>query len=366
MGGLKLRIVERGYTLIELLISMAIGLFILAGVITVMLDGKRNFNHQDELSYLQENARFIKDTLTRDIRMAGYAGCGIAEMPIINTLNPPADDEYSLGEVVWGSDYVSGTWTPALSGGWASITGIDTNSDVLSLGGIFGDGARVARDLNPSGVVKVVSPTFVEDGDIIFVTDCKRGAISQVQNIQSTGPSGNRIDSLVRNIGVGTPGNDFVGLTDPADPVFGTDAEVYKFEMRRYYIADSNISDAPALWRTVNLSTADELISGVDSLQIEYGVDTSVGTGADDVGDGTVNRYLSASNIIEDEAKDSVLWIGWDRVLSVRINLVLRSEGVTYHDNLAVTLDGVSYNDRYMRQRVSFVVRVRNRGLDAL
>jgi len=362
MNRLKLRSIGLGYTLIELLISMAIGLFILAGVVTVMLDGKRNFNHQDELSYLQENARFIKDTLTRDIKMAGYTGCSTPDVSNVNTLKSPAGDEYVLGEAVWGSDSVSGVWTPALGGAWPSIVGIDTNSDILSLGGIFGGGARLSRVMpGTSGVLKVTHPTFAEDGDILFVTDCKQSAIFQTNNITTT--AGDNTDSLVRNTGGSiAPGNH----TKDLGKAFGTDAAVYKFEMRRYYVADSNISDAPALWRTVNLSTADELISGVDSLQVEYGVDTAVGTGPDDVGDGTVNRYVSASTIIEDEAKNSVLWIGWDRVLSVRINLILRSEGFVYHDNLAVTLDGVNYNDRYMRQRVSFIARIRNRGLDSL
>ena len=360
MTVVKLQNNVRGYSLIELLISMAIGLFILAGVVTVMLDGKRNFNHQDEISYLQENARFIKDTLSRDIKMAGYAGCGILEATPVNTLNPPADTEYALGEVAGGSEYVSGAWVPVLAGEWTSITGIDTGSDTLSLGGIFGAGARLAKAMpNTSGVLKVITPTFLEDGDIMFISDCKDSAIAQLHNVTTTGSSPKN-DSLVRNQGAGTPGNSTKNLGKQ----FGTDAEVFLFEIRRYYIADSGIGDASALWRKSNLRAADELVSGVESLQIEFGIDTSVGTvvGPATYGDGVVNRYVGARDITLDVAVTPA-WIGWDRVLSVRVNLILRSAGPVYLSDMAVTLNGTNYNDRYLRQRVSFVARMRNRGV---
>ncbi len=362
MGSLTSLQKNNGFSLVELLVSIVIGLFILAGATQILLDGRRSYSVQEELSYLQNNGRFIKDVLARDIKMAGYEGCGISNMPLVNTLRPPANDEYKLGRAISGSQHNGTAWEPALAGEWTSIAGIDTNSDILELSGIFGAGMRLARAMvNPSAVLKVQQPATLQDEEIFFVTDCKRAAIAQVTNITTTGGSG--VDNLVHNPGGSTsPGNTNDPLTSGTP--FGTDASVYRFELRRYYIAPSNISDTQALWRKTNLDAANELVSGVESLQVQYGVDTTIGSGADDAGDGGANRYLEADSIVNDVAVTPT-WIGWDRVQSVKITLVLRSDREVHSENTSVTLDGVAYNDRYLRQRISFTTRVRNSGLNA-
>lgn len=65
----------RGFTLIEIMIALAISLILLAGVFTIMSSSKRTYTLQAELAKLQENARFAMEELAYGIRMAGYAGC---------------------------------------------------------------------------------------------------------------------------------------------------------------------------------------------------------------------------------------------------------------------------------------------------
>jgi type IV pilus assembly protein PilW len=337
---------------------MVIGLFILAGVVQVLVDGKRGYSTQRELSYLQSNARVLKEMLSTDIKNAGDMGCMASITNILSTLKSPAGDEYDIGDVVGGSEYVGSAWVPALAGEWTGLAGLDTGSDILALGGIYGGGDRIAKAMpNTSADLKVTSPASFEKGDIIFVTDCKQAAITNVTNMTAASSSG--WDNLAHNMGAFDPGNS----TKDLGAEFGTDASVYQFQIRRYYIADSNITSMPSLWRKINLRDADELVSGVESMQIEYGVDTTAGVVAGDPGDGSVNRYMNASDIV-DKIAGTVTWIGWDRVTSVRVNVVLRSENIVHPSNVSVTLDGINYNDRFLRQRVSFTTRIRNRGLN--
>ena len=65
----------KGFTLVEILIAMMIGLFLLAGVLQIFINSKQSYRMQEALARLQESGRFALDFLDRDIRMAGYRGC---------------------------------------------------------------------------------------------------------------------------------------------------------------------------------------------------------------------------------------------------------------------------------------------------
>jgi prepilin-type N-terminal cleavage/methylation domain-containing protein len=65
----------RGFSLIELMVSLVIGLFILAGVVYVMANSRKNYETTDYTARLQENARFALHYLGFDLRNAGFSGC---------------------------------------------------------------------------------------------------------------------------------------------------------------------------------------------------------------------------------------------------------------------------------------------------
>jgi type IV pilus assembly protein PilW len=64
-----------GLTLIEIMIALLIGLFIIAGTIQLFVNTKQTYRLQEALSRLQENGRFAMEFIGRDIRMAGYRAC---------------------------------------------------------------------------------------------------------------------------------------------------------------------------------------------------------------------------------------------------------------------------------------------------
>lgn len=75
---------ERGMTLIELMIAMVIGLFIIAGVGQIFLSTRASHNVQERMSNLQENGRFAVFFLQRSLRTAGFPR-SIALNPFTNT-----------------------------------------------------------------------------------------------------------------------------------------------------------------------------------------------------------------------------------------------------------------------------------------
>jgi prepilin-type N-terminal cleavage/methylation domain-containing protein len=68
---------QRGVTLIELMVALVLALLIIAAVGYVYLQGSQGFRVQDSQSRMQEDARFIIDTVGRDVRVAGAFGCNL-------------------------------------------------------------------------------------------------------------------------------------------------------------------------------------------------------------------------------------------------------------------------------------------------
>lgn len=74
---MKKKTYQAGMTLVEIMIALLIGAFLLGGVLQIFANSKKTYRMLEELSRLQENGRFGMDFLSRDIRMAGFWGCMI-------------------------------------------------------------------------------------------------------------------------------------------------------------------------------------------------------------------------------------------------------------------------------------------------
>ncbi len=64
-----------GFSLIELMVAMTLGLVLVTGLLTLMVNSRKSYEVQDYTANLQENARFAMYILSRELRMAGYYGC---------------------------------------------------------------------------------------------------------------------------------------------------------------------------------------------------------------------------------------------------------------------------------------------------
>lgn len=72
IGAISKRAPQRGFTLIEIMISLAIGAIIVMGATSIFVSTLRSFTIQNGLSDTNETGRYAMQYLARHIRMAGY------------------------------------------------------------------------------------------------------------------------------------------------------------------------------------------------------------------------------------------------------------------------------------------------------
>lgn len=85
MNQISNRIGQRqyGFTLVELMIAMVLGLVVVAGVISVFIANKQSYRTNEALSQVQDASRTAYEFMARDIRMAGYGvTCSLGSLPI--------------------------------------------------------------------------------------------------------------------------------------------------------------------------------------------------------------------------------------------------------------------------------------------
>jgi type IV pilus assembly protein PilW len=345
--------IQKGLSLIELMVAMTIGLFLLAGVSKVFLDSKKTYSFQQSLARIQENGRMAHEFMGRDIRMAGYTGCASGDYSsTTNTLNNSAAINYDFSRGVRGYDV--GASVPSDLSALSPAPMI--NTDVLVLKGPVGDGVKIVQNNNGAQLfADIVSnePGACADttarisgicqGDILMVADCSKARIFQTGNIQVTGQPN---EFNLTHPASGTPGNaisSWGGNSAPAAEQFGTDAEIIKMNTVYYYIANG-ASGQPALWQAIVPGTAQEILEGVENLQLIYGRDTGTDLVPDSYADATAVTTANA----------------WDKVGAIRIQLLMRSMDANVTDTAQTyTFNGVSVTDRRLRHVFVSTIGVR-------
>ena len=333
---------QKGISLVEVLVALVISLFLLGGIIQVYLGNKASYTFTNAISRVQENGRFAMETLAKDLRMAGFFGCAIFDPDdtsnIVNNLNPAGagyDDFYD-----WlGDGLISGTDNDGLNG-----------SDSITIRGAKPGALNIQPPYNvsTSAALFVDSTDTLEVNDIVMVTNCRGADIFQVTN--TTQGTGSAKDSVVHNTGTVTagPGNynpdNCLGANAHClSQTYGSDASMIELQAVIYTIK-AGTSGEPALFRSIN-GVDEELIDGIEQMQILYGVDT------DD--DDFPNQYLTAPNVVD-----------MNDVMAVRIMLLVRSQdnNVT-EDFQKYTFNGVNSTaaDSRLRQVFTSTITLRNR-----
>jgi type IV pilus assembly protein PilW len=338
---------NKGMSLIELLIAMAIGMLMMLGAVTLFSNNKRIYKELNSTGRLQENARFAVEILIKDIRMAGYSGCADNISNVNNNVNGSGVDDnlYSFENAVEGSESAA-NWQPS-----------NSNDQVASI--VAGTDAITVRYLQPSGIsvdnpfTPPTATTFFTNssnglaiGQIVAVTDCSDADIFQITNLQTNSSTKT---TVTHNSGAGTPGNS----TGSLSKTYGSDAQFLILVSRRYYIADVDGDGISGLYRQENAeATGIELIEGVERMKILYGVDSTSDTVAD--------SYVNAAGVAGAG--------GWSNVVSVQLALLFQTIEQDFtgdlNTNTYTLLNSAAYDpvDDYRRRRVvTNTIQIRNR-----
>ena len=284
---------QTGVSVIEVMIAMLLGVFLLGSIVQFFAQSRQSSRVHEATARMQETGRMALEVMSRDIRMADFWGCTSEVTNIVNNLNPA------------GAGFVDYT-----AGGIEGTEGGAGASDTLVLRGGFGTGLTVEPPFGPqaSANLQVAAGNSLEQGDILLVSDCIQGDVFQVSNA-NPGGSG----SIVHNTGTATaPGN--YNASNPGCPgsnahclskVYGADASVFSVQEITYSVATGSEGE-PALFRN-----GVEFLEGVEELQVLYGEDTDP---AGSAGEGIANYYLPADQVVD-----------MGRVVGVRVAVVTRS-----------------------------------------
>jgi type IV pilus assembly protein PilW len=330
-----------GLSLVELMVSLTIGLFLLLGLATLLVTTSGSHKEMQKTSAQIENGRYATQLLTEDIKLAGYYGAysptgyNVPEKPCVVPVVPvkpnmPSPVGYDLTAA--GADF-------------------DCMPDRQA-----GTGVLVLRR------VQTFDTTLAAAG-----ADGKNASYLQVSQCQ-TDSNATAFKFLVADT---TPEGEFtfrkVDCLDPSD-LTGR-AALQKVLVHIYYISSCNVCDGTEVPPNPTLKMVEigndvadapiALVEGIENMQFDYGIDAD--------NNGSPDSYVAAPALAQ-----------WDDVMAVRINLLARNiERTAGHndgdpDGNLLTPDGKVYNlglfgtvgpfigSEYKRHAYTSLVRVEN------
>ena len=91
---------ERGFTLVELMVTVAIALFLVGGLLVTLQNVRGAYNNEQALSQLQDQQRFALTVLADVIQSGGFFPDPVNWQP---TNSLPATGNYAAGQAFWGT-----------------------------------------------------------------------------------------------------------------------------------------------------------------------------------------------------------------------------------------------------------------------
>ena len=364
-----------GFSLVELLIAMTLGLVVLGGLVAVFAGNRRASDLNVAMADMQESVRFAMSVIAGDLRMAGHQGCldfNGASVSVVADDAPTADyRRTAVGGAVVQSASV---WSPAFALGTApnafappsappAVPGTHAlavqfgGPEVLELRAGMRDGAG-----NPDASVALplAGPLDVAVGDPVLVSTCEDGEIFTVTDVAADvdgnvslghDATRNASGSFLEAYGTGTT---------------ASQVRVMPFSTNVYYVGDTGLRNAEgrpirALYQQsapfdAAANPPVELVRGVENMRLGFGIGTA----------GAGLRHVGSDSADYDPT----------RIRSVRIGLLMASDepiasAVDTRDYVlagqtiassATSTDGTDHRaDRRFRLAFNTTVKVRNR-----
>lgn len=373
----------RGLSLIELLVALALGVVLVLGLSQVFASVRASFIAAEGIARLQENSRFAMEFLRRDLRMSSHLGCR-SEYQLIDTgsvrgyynhLATTSDANsvagydtvpyvFRLHDALEVYDYSAGggtspgntfadtlaefpagvtaaaNYTPALPAP-LSTTGVGNLGTTGLLGNDVGDlvpgsDVIVVRYLSEQGLqlpeaVLASTGTFPDidlpQWAVFGATNC--AAVSLFQVTSSGPPAISQVDGTNNlNRYSWKQSGGFAG-----EPDYAAGTWVYRFEYALYHVGRTGNDTPPSLFRrrlreapatanaALEFGPPEELVRGVEMMQVLLGVDNQPATSLDD----QVDAYFSAAEYLPATLTRQQQFDALRRVKTLRVSLLMRS-----------------------------------------
>ena len=372
-----------GVSLVEMMIALVIGMIIMLGVIQIFAASQTASRLSEGASRVQENARFAMDFLERDLRMAGHMGCVNDQAHIVKNLGDPVNHMAASAATGSGSPL---DFSVSIQGYEAPNT---APGGVLTLGG-----AWTAPNL-PKSINLVPAPAGGSDVLVLRFLGADGVPVNQIALNGGTSTVTGAVDPMKRLVkdGVGTPtlfgiadcghADVFAGSLD-GNTVKATGVDLtryttqptgqtmlYRAESLVYYIGLNATTGVNGLRRaradsTGAYATNEEVVEGIENLQLMFGLDTTPIIGITTPPVGSVTQSAVASDVTT--ATDAAGAGQWLRVGQVKVGLLAvspdRSSSVAPTNRpsvLGVEFAPAASNDGRYRSGYEVSVALRNR-----
>lgn len=318
---------HRGFTLVELLVAMALGILLTTGIANIYIQNRQSYVQDEEIARLQENARYAINLLKRDLTMAGFFG-GLADI--------------SVTPATLGSDCVAGVdWATDISNPLDMVDSAATGSALATVGGVTWNCISNGNIVDQADIVSIkrtadrytlkngsLNTGVVADDDQWYFRAFDNKSTLDFVNI----PTGNTIAA--------------------AHATAGSKYDYWEYYNRIYFLRDFSKTAGdgiPTLCMAElsgNAMVNNCYVEGIEDLQIEIGID---------VDDDSVPDHFDSTPTLAD----------LEEAVVVRVYLLVRSvNSVTGYTNTKSYNLGskavAAKNDGFIRRVFSTTVQMRN------
>lgn len=256
-----------GLTLVELMIAMTLGLFLLLGLVNVFLAQRQAYRTNENLAQLQSNARVAFELLAREIRESGTTLCGaqVVGNVVVNANASPWLD-WSLGGI---QGFEGDQTMPVVNTGTATAQRVaGTDGLMIRSGSLMGGTTIADHAATASPIVLNTATHGLVTGNVLIACDYTQAAIFQATNASPSSPN------IAHAVGGGTPGNCSDGFPLACPPSgsqhkFDTNGFVAPLSVTAWYIGN-NARGGRSLFRILNNGTPQEIAVGIADLQLQY------------------------------------------------------------------------------------------------
>lgn len=322
----------RGVSLIELMIALAIGAFLMLGLVRVFSASRTAYQLSEGISRVQENGRFAIDFIQRDLRMVGHMGCvndqahlqnagawqnripaGTAGSGVNFPFGIQAYEATKTSATTMNLGTAAAEWTPALPAAVAALNP-SAGSDILQLRFLASEGAPVDR-ITVAGTSSTIEipparwAALTRDGvaapDMFGLADC---SFVDYFLPSATNPAAGTVT-------VNT-------VLERYTPQPQGQTMLYRLESVVYFVG-LGASGERALMRARSgtngvYGAAEELVEGIESIQVQLGLDRNAATMPADQPSGYIGGFVRPSGMLNTEPR-------WRAVGAVRLGILASS-----------------------------------------
>ena len=277
----------RGFSLIELMIAMVLGLIVSGAAEALFYSNSRTYASTENLGRIQENARTAFELMARDVREAAGNSCGAARdganAPAIVLTNAAANWFSNTTGGVRG--YAAGEAMPGLAIGTARGQRV-AGTQGIDLVSTFGNPVTI-QSHNPATALFTMNTAAhgFAVGDIAMACDPQHGAIFQVRSVSGANighaSGGTLPGNCTASLGGVGPNCGAVSyrygcrlgaFTGASCSTTLWTATLAEMRASRWWIGNDG-NGGTSLWQTVRTGTADtpmEIADGVTGMNLTY------------------------------------------------------------------------------------------------